>query len=157
MMLLTRFCVLLLLNCVFAAEPELAITPSSDPRITVTEGEAFSFTCQATGWPIPTVQVSIQATYFTIIIRINSLLLLQWTRGSVSVMQMGGSITYTENIASRSNGGNYNCTATNTVGSETESRSVLVIGTYVITYPRSMIIAFSSRGNNGQIGADTPI
>lgn len=55
------------------------------------------------------------------------------------MMQMGGSITYTENIASRSNDGNYNCTATNTVGSETESRSVLVIGMYVTTYPGNKI------------------
>ena len=117
-------------NEIFSVAEPLIITPIDNTTMLIHEGMNRSFTCEATGYPIPTVTWHRVDGSSTDGVLINDNILTR--DGSDNVLTGGGGVSANLVItnASRENAGVYMCSASNIIGSD--SRSITIVCKYII-------------------------
>ena len=107
------------------------VGPSISPEVmdqTLNEGDTASFTCQATGEPVPTI-----SWYFN-----GSVLLVNGMKHVISMISLNtttNSSTLTIMNVQSSDVGTYTCNATNVVSTDTSSGVLTVNGELLIVSP----------------------
>ena len=111
-----------MLLCIFLTVAPMIVTGPQTQNVTA--GTQFTLTCNATGYPVPSVEWTLNGTSYTI--RNSSVVTVMTTgelRSNTSV------ITVTNAIDSDT--GLYECVATNVVNNDTQSATVTVQGLYL--------------------------
>ena len=105
----------------------LLVTPTISPQVmdqTQNEGDTASFTCQATGEPVPTI-----SWYFSDA-PVDATNTMKYTISMMSVNTTTISSTLTIMSVESSDVGTYTCNATNVVSSDTSSGVLTVNGEF---------------------------
>ena len=84
----------------------------------VTAGQSFTVTCNATGYPIPSIEWTLNGTFYIIDPPFTTITVTEGLRSNTSILVVSDAMTNDTGI--------YQCTATNVVNSDTQDATIIV-------------------------------
>ena len=84
----------------------------------VTAGQSFTLSCNATGYPVPNVEWTLNGTSYIINVLVTTITLTEGLRSNTSVLVVNNAITNDTGI--------YRCIATNVVNNDVQDANVTV-------------------------------
>ena len=84
----------------------------------VTAGQSFTVTCNATGYPIPSIEWTLNGTFYFIESPVTTIMVTEGLRSNTSVLVVSNAMTNDTGI--------YQCIATNVVNNDTQDTTITV-------------------------------
>ena len=101
--------------CIFAVAPEIVTGPHTQ---NVTAGQSFILRCSATGYPVPSIEWTLNGTVNIINSPVTIITIVEGLRSNTSVLAVSNAMTDDTGI--------YQCIATNVVNNDTQDANVTV-------------------------------
>ena len=105
------------LLCLFVVATVIVTGPQTQ---NVTAGQSFMLTCNATGYPVPSIEWTLNGTSYTSRDSSVTITVMEGLRSNTSVIEVTNAITNDTGI--------YECVATNIVNTDTQDANVTVQG-----------------------------
>ena len=102
-------------NLFLAVAPAIVTSPQTQ---NVTAGQSFSLTCNATGYPVPSIEWTLNGTSYIIDPSVSTITPTEGLRSNTSVLVVRNAMVNDTGI--------YQCIATNVVSNDTQDANVTV-------------------------------